>query len=87
LSAIYQPKITAYGLNTSKVAWDFKSTQEKDVLGDKEVQLVVQTPKGTKVRGKFLLGAEVSSFASKWHRVPAPIRNDEAVLAQYDLSE
>jgi hypothetical protein len=84
---VYQPQIIGYGLNTSSVAWDFKSTQEKAVLGDKEVHLIIQTPRGTKVKGRFVLGAEVSSSASKWHRVPASIKKDDAAIAQYDLSE
>ena len=80
---VYQPQITGYGINTSMVAWDFKSTREKTALGDKEVQLVIQSPKGAKVKGRFLLGAEVSSSASKWHRVPAPIRKDDAVRISF----
>jgi hypothetical protein len=84
---IYQPQITGYGLDTTKVAWDFKSTQEKAVMGNKKVQLVIQTPKDTKVKGKFILGAEVSSSTSRWRRVPVSIRKDDAVIAQYNLSE
>jgi hypothetical protein len=83
----YEPQITSFGLNTSKVAWDFKSTKERAVLGDKKLQLVIQTPKGIKVKGKFLLGAEVSSSVSKWLPVPVSKRKDNAVEAQYDLSE
>ena len=63
----YEPQITSFGLNTSKVAWDFRSTKEMAVLGDKKLQLVIQTPKGTKVKGKFLLSP--SSFA-KSSRAP-----------------
>lgn len=84
---LYEPQITSFGLTTSKVAWDFKSTKERAVLGDKKLQLVIQTPKGTKVKGKFLLGAEVSSSVSKWFPVPVSRRKDNAVEAQYDLSE
>jgi hypothetical protein len=83
----YEPQITSFGLNTSKAVWDFKSTKERSVLGDKKLQLVIQTPKGTKVRGKFLLGAEVSSSVSRWLPVPVSKRKDNAVEAQYDLSE
>jgi hypothetical protein len=83
----YEPQITSFGLNTSKVAWDFRSTKERAVLGDKKLQLVIQAPKGTKIKGKFLLGAEVSSSVSKWLPVPVSKRKDNAVEAQYDLSE
>jgi hypothetical protein len=57
---VYEPQIVSFGLNTSSVAWDFKSTKEKAVLGDKRLQLVIQTPRDTKVKGRFVLGAEVS---------------------------
>ena len=63
----YEPQITSFGLNTSKVARDFRSTKERAVLGDKKLQLVIQTLKGTKVKGKFLLSP--SSFA-KSSRAP-----------------
>ncbi len=83
----YQPQITTVGLTTPKVAWNFKSTRERTVEGDKKLQLIIQTPKGTKIKGKFLLGAEVSSSVSKWLPVPVSKRKDNAVEAQYDLSE
>jgi hypothetical protein len=83
----YEPQITSFGLNTSKVAWDFRSSKERAVLGDKKLQLVIQTPKGTKVKGKFLLGAEVSSSFSKWLPVPVSKRKDNAVETPYELSE
>ncbi|HKI07197.1 MAG TPA: hypothetical protein VKA09_02270 [Nitrososphaeraceae archaeon] len=84
---LYEPEITSYGLNTSKVAWDFKSTKERSVLGDRKLHLVIQTPKDTKVKGKFLLGAEVSSSVSKWLPIPVSKRKHNAVEAHYDLSE
>jgi hypothetical protein len=84
---LYEPEIISFGLNTSKVAWDFKSTKERAVSGDKKLQLVIQTPKGTKVKGKFLLGAEVSSSVSRWLPVPVSKRKDNAVEVHYDLSE
>jgi hypothetical protein len=84
---VYEPQITGYGLNTSSVIWDFKSTKEKDVLGNKKLQLIVQTPKGTNVKGRFLLGAAVSSSLSKWVPVPLSKKKDDVVDALYDLSE
>jgi hypothetical protein len=84
---IYEPQVTSSGISKSTVAWDFKKTKEKGILGDKIVLLVVRGPKDSRVKGRFLLGAEVSSKLSKWVPIPLSKRKDKAVDAEYDLSE
>jgi hypothetical protein len=58
---VYEPQITSYGLNTSKVIWDFRNTKERGIFGNKSLLLIVKAPKRTKINGKFLIGVEVSS--------------------------
>lgn len=42
---VYEPQIFAFGVNTSKAIWDFKSTKEKGVWGNKrDLLLMVKTP-------------------------------------------
>lgn len=56
----------SFGIGKSTIGWNFTRTREKDVLGDKLLLLVVKTSKDSKVKGKFLLGAKVSSKLSNW---------------------
>jgi hypothetical protein len=84
---VYEPQITSFGLNGSKVAWDFRRTKEKGIWGDKSLLLVVRTTKGSRVNGRFLIGAEVTSHLSKWIPIPVSERKDGIVDKVYDLSE
>lgn len=84
---IYQPQIIGSGVNTSKVVWDFVSTKEKAVIGDKEMLLVIQTPKGTKLKGRFLLKAQLSSLSAPKLKLLASPRKEGQTKAEYDLSE
>ena len=84
---IYEPQITSFGINKSTVAWNFKRTKEKGILGDKLLFLVVKAPKDSMVKGRFLLGGEVSSHFSNWMPIPLSKRKERAVDAEYDLSE
>ena len=85
---LYEPQITAFGINTSKVMWDFKRTEEKGIWGNKkDLLLIVRAPKNSHVKGRFLLGAEVEYDIGRW--IPIPIgrrRDDEAVNVEYYLS-
>lgn len=86
---IYEPQIFAYGIRRPNVAWDFKSTEEKGIWGNKrDLLLIVRAPKNSKVKGRFLLGAEVevSIGIGKWIRMPLTKRKDDVVNAEYDLS-
>ncbi len=78
----YEPQIISFGIGKSTVAWDFSQTKEKGIWGDTLLLVVVKAPKGNKVIGRFLLGAEVSSHLSNWMPVPMSKRKDEAVEAE-----
>jgi hypothetical protein len=83
----YEPQITSFGLNRSNVIWEFKKTKEKGIFGDKTLLLVIRAPRGSKVKGRFLIGAEVASRLSRW--MPFPVKNsdDSIVNVEYELSE
>jgi hypothetical protein len=81
---VYEPQIIAFGINMSNAAWDLKSTQEKGIWGNKrDLLLAVKSPKNSKVKGRFLLGAEVEF---RLVRIPISKRKDEIVDVEYDLS-
>jgi hypothetical protein len=85
---VYPPVITAYGLLSSAVAWDFKTkVRDKGIYGDRVLMLIIRAQKNAKVKGRFLVGAEISSSLSKWIPVPVRSRNDAVIEAIYDLSE
>lgn len=84
---VYEPQIFAYGKNTPSMSWDFKSTKQKGIWGNKDLFLIVRAPKDCKIKGRFLLGAEVESYFREWIRIPLGKRkNDKVVDAEYDLS-
>jgi len=84
---VYEPQITSFGLNRSNVIWQFKSTKQQGIFGNKTLLVIIKAPKDSKVKGKFLIGAEVSSRLSKW--MPFPVRNsdDRIVSVEYSLSK
>jgi hypothetical protein len=84
---IYEPQITGFGINRSTLAWNFSNTKAKGICGDKLVLVVIRGPKNSKIKGRFLLGGEVSSRLSNWIPIPVSKRKDEAVDAEYDLSD
>ncbi|HWQ96205.1 MAG TPA: hypothetical protein VN368_02415 [Candidatus Methylomirabilis sp.] len=85
---VYEPQIFAYGIRRPSVSWNFKSTREKGIWGNKYLLLIVRSPKNSKVRGKFLLGAEVESYIGKWVRILIAKRKDNKIVnVCYDLSE
>ena len=84
---IYEPQIFAFGLRRPGVAWDFKSTAEKGVWGNKRnLLLVLKTPKKSKVKGRFIFGAEVKVNVGKLIRIAYSKRKNEIIDAEYDLS-
>ena len=87
---VYEPQIFAFGIRRSNVAWDFKSTKEKGIWGNKtDLIQVVHAPKNSKVKGRFLLGAEVEVVIGKQRPIRVPLskrKGDRIVDAEYDLS-
>jgi hypothetical protein len=85
---VYQPMITSFGLGSSTVAWDFNKVDDKGLYGDRVLLLIIRVQKNAKVKGRFLLGAEVSSSLSKkWIRIPFRRRTDALIDQTYDLSK
>lgn len=84
---VYEPQITSFGLNRPNVIWEFRNTKERGIIGNKSLLLIVKAPKGTKVNGRFLIGAEVSSKLSKWFPYPVKNSDDRVVNIEYNLSE
>ena len=78
----YESQIISFGIGKSTVAWDFSQTKEKGIWGDTLLLVVVKAPKGNKVIGRFLLGAEVSSHLSNWMPVPKSKGKTKAVEAE-----
>lgn len=85
---IHEPQIFAYGIGRSKVAWHFRTTKEKGIWGNKGgLLLIVKAQKNSKIKGRFLLGAEVGFNIGKWIPIPLSKREDKVVDDEYDLSE
>jgi hypothetical protein len=85
----YKPQIYSYGIRTPDVCWDFKSTEQCGVWGNnKDLLLKIQTPKGSRIKGKFFLGAEIEYNAGKLIRIPIAMRkkDENAVKIEYALS-
>ena len=60
---------------------------KEGILGNKSLLLVIRSPIGTKINGRFLIGAEVSSRLSKWFPYPVRTTDDKVVNVEYDLSK
>lgn len=85
---VYEPQIFAFGVNTAQVVWDFKSTKERGVWGNKrDLLLIVKTRKGSMVKGRFILSAEVGCKIAKWIPIPISKKKEKAVEVEYDLSK
>ena len=56
----YEAEMFAFGINSSKIAWDFNCTANKRILGNKRnMFMVVKVPKDSKLIAKFTLSVEV----------------------------
>ena len=85
---VYKPQIIAYDIDTSKPKWDFESTEEKEMRGNKkDLLLIVKAPKNSKVKGRFSFNAEIECKIAKWIPIPLTVRKDTVVDAEYDLSK
>ena len=85
---VYKPQIIAFGINMPTVAWDFKSTEEKGIWGNKrDLILIVRAPKKSTIMGRFLLGAEVEYYIGKWIPMPLSKKKGDLVDKEYNLSK
>ena len=85
---VYEPEIFSFGLRRSGVSWDFKRTKSKEILGDKsDLFLLIRVPKNSKIKGRFLLGAEVECNIGKWVKITLAKKEDKAVEVEYPLSD
>ncbi|GAH02001.1 unnamed protein product, partial [marine sediment metagenome] len=84
---IYEPQIFAFGLRSPSIAWEFKSTSEKGIWGNKRnLLLLVKTPKNSRVKGRFVFGAEVEVNIGKLVRIAYKRKKDRIIDKEYDLS-
>ena len=51
----------------------------------KSLFLVVRAPKNSKIKGRFLLGAEIEFNVGKWLRIALSRRKDKTVDTTYDF--
>lgn len=82
--AHYEPEITAFGIRTSNVAWDFKATSRKYINGNiRKLMIIVQTQKNSNIKGRFLIGAEI-----KTNNIFVPLKRiDDLINTEYTFSE
>lgn len=87
---VYEPQITAYGVKTSSPIWDFESTEEKELRGNKkDLILIVKAPKNSKLKGRFSFNTEIEYKVGirKWIPIFCSVKKDNVVInAEYDLS-
>ena len=84
----YEPQIFAFGIRRSSMSWNFKTTKEKGIWGNKkDLLLIVRAPKNSKIKGRFLLAAEVKFNIGRWIPIPLSKRKDKLVDDEYYLSE
>ncbi len=71
----YEPEIVCYGVLQSDPGWDFSRSRAKDfIAGDKELFMILKTPKDLKVGANFVLAAEVHIFKEIFPMIPVRIR-------------
>lgn len=84
----YEPQILSFGIRRSSMSWDFKTTKEKGIWGNKkDLLLIVRAPKNSEIKGRFLLAAEVKFHIGRWIPIPLSKRKDKLVDNEYDLSK
>ncbi|MFX0095613.1 MAG: hypothetical protein ACFFBD_28000 [Candidatus Hodarchaeota archaeon] len=78
---VYKPKIRGGNKGRSNPEWIFTD----DVLGIKQLFIIIQSPKGSKVLGRFVLGATVR-FTKGLKKILIPCRtNKEAAKIEYNF--
>jgi hypothetical protein len=53
--------VEGYGIDSSAALWDFTSTNVRPLVGDQQVSLIVQRPRGTVLYGRFDLSARITT--------------------------
>ena len=85
---VYEPEIFSYGIKKSSISWDFRSTEQKGIWGNKDsLLLVIRTPKNSSIEGRFFLSAQVEFNRGKWIPIAFSKRKDDAIDISYPLSE
>lgn len=87
---VYQPQIFSFGIHTPDICWDFKEYEQNGVWGNqKDLLLKIQTISGSRLKAKFILGAEVEFNAGKLIRLPITRskKEENAVEIEYFLSD
>jgi hypothetical protein len=57
----YEPQMDAAGLLTATPTWTFRSSDHSGLVGSRELFMLIKTPRGSKVSGRFRVGAEIHS--------------------------
>jgi hypothetical protein len=73
----YEPQLTAAGLLTPEPTWTFAATTRVGLSGSRELFLLAKKPRGTVLRARFGVGAEVQTLAG---RIPLRRYGDDALL-------
>jgi hypothetical protein len=82
----YVPQIFAFGFRTPRVVWDFKSTMQKGLWGDKRnLLLIVTTLRDSKLQGQFKVSAQVDIEKASF-RLFLPKLADDLINRTYKLS-
>lgn len=81
---IYQPQITAYGIQRSNLSWDFLfDHQEKKGARKSDLLLIIKTQKNIKPKAEFLLAAEVEFQAEKTIQIPLAKKNEDISVENF----
>lgn len=77
----YEPEIVSFGLLQSNPCWNFTASKAKDfIAGDKELFMILKTPKGIGVEAEFVFGAEVHSFLDIFPMIPVRIYRGDSLV-------
>jgi hypothetical protein len=83
---LYEPQIFSFGFRRTNVSWDFRSTMEKGIWGDKRnLLLIVMVPQNSQLKGRFKVSAQVEIQRTPL-RLSFSKREDSIVNKMYNLS-
>lgn len=79
-------QIYAYGIRTPSVSFDFKSTKEKGIWGNKrDLLFIVRTPKVSTLKCRFLLDDKAVVAIGKLLKIHLAQREDVVLDIDYRL--